>query len=74
MNNGLDRKVQLTTGTQTNFADDEFPADLLVELDRSRPRTLRAQLERGEIDEKKFRAMLDKALTRVDDRALFGLI
>src|ERR1700722_6701327 len=47
MNNGLDRKVQLTTGTQTNFADDEFPADLLVELDRSRPRTLRAQLERG---------------------------
>src|SRR5580658_8849737 len=47
MNNGLDRKVQLTTDTQTNFADDEFPADLLVELDRSRPRTLRAQLERG---------------------------
>src|ERR1700729_3737045 len=47
MNNGLDRKVQLATGTQTNFADDEFPADLLVELDRSRPRTLRAQLERG---------------------------
>jgi GntR family transcriptional regulator/MocR family aminotransferase len=47
MNNGLDRKIQLTTGTQTNFADDEFPADLLVELDRSRPRTLRAQLERG---------------------------
>ena len=32
-----------------------------------------AQLERGEIDEKKFRAMLDKALTRADDRALFGL-
>src|SRR3984885_2888253 len=47
MNNGLDRKIQLTTGTQTNYADDEFPADLLVELDRSRPRTLRAQLERG---------------------------
>src|SRR5580658_5859120 len=47
MNNGLDRKIQLTTDTQTNFADDEFPADLLVELDRSRPRTLRAQLERG---------------------------
>src|SRR6202035_2830564 len=47
MNNGVDRKVQLATGTQTNFADDEFPADLLVELDRSRPRTLRAQLERG---------------------------
>src|SRR3984957_4995625 len=47
MNNGLDRKVQLTTRTQTNFADDEFPADLLVELDRSRPRTLRAQLERS---------------------------
>src|ERR1700722_16842271 len=47
MNNGLDRKVQLATGTQTNFADDEFPADLVVELDRSRPRTLRAQLERG---------------------------
>jgi GntR family transcriptional regulator/MocR family aminotransferase len=37
----------LTTSTQTNFADDEFPADLLVELDRSRPRTLRSQLERG---------------------------
>ena len=48
MNNGVDRKVHLTTSTQTNFADDgEFPADLLVELDRSRPRTLRAQLERG---------------------------
>ena len=32
-----------------------------------------AQLERGEIDQKKFRAMLDKALIRKDDRALFGL-
>jgi GntR family transcriptional regulator/MocR family aminotransferase len=31
----------------TNFAVGEFPADLLVELDRTRPRTLRAQLERG---------------------------
>jgi len=47
MDNGLDRKVQLNPGTQTNFADDQFPADLLIELDRSRPRTLRAQLERG---------------------------
>src|ERR1700684_2238650 len=47
MNKCLDSEVQLATGTQTNFADDEFPADLLVELDRSRPRTLRAQLERG---------------------------
>jgi GntR family transcriptional regulator / MocR family aminotransferase len=32
---------------QTNFSDSEFPADLLVELDRARPRSLRAQLERG---------------------------
>jgi len=30
-----------------------------------------AQLERGEIDEKKFRVMRDQALTRADDRALF---
>ncbi len=30
-----------------------------------------AQLERGEIDEKKFRAMRDQALNRADDRALF---
>src|ERR1700685_4704006 len=47
MSNGLDRKIQLTTGTHANFADDKFPADLLVELTRSRPRPLRAQLERG---------------------------
>jgi GntR family transcriptional regulator/MocR family aminotransferase len=33
--------------TQSNVAVGEFPADLLVELDRSRPRGLRAQLERG---------------------------
>ena len=33
--------------TQSNAVDGEFPADLLVELDRSRPRGLRAQLERG---------------------------
>jgi GntR family transcriptional regulator/MocR family aminotransferase len=33
--------------TQSNTAGGEFPADLLVELDRSRPRGLRAQLERG---------------------------
>jgi GntR family transcriptional regulator / MocR family aminotransferase len=32
------------TSTQSNMA---FPADLLVELDRSRPRGLRAQLEHG---------------------------
>ena len=33
--------------TQSNRTGGEFPADLLVELDRSRPRGLRAQLERG---------------------------
>jgi GntR family transcriptional regulator / MocR family aminotransferase len=33
--------------TQSNAVDGEFPADLLVELDRSRPRGLRAQLELG---------------------------
>jgi GntR family transcriptional regulator / MocR family aminotransferase len=33
--------------TQSNAMGGEFPADLLVELDRSRPRGLRAQLERG---------------------------
>jgi GntR family transcriptional regulator / MocR family aminotransferase len=32
---------------QSNAADGEFPADLLIELDRSRPRGLRAQLEHG---------------------------
>jgi hypothetical protein len=31
----------------------------------------RRKLERGKIDEKKFRAMRDQALTRADDRALF---
>ena len=33
--------------SQSNGIGGEFPADLLVELDRSRPRGLRAQLERG---------------------------
>jgi GntR family transcriptional regulator / MocR family aminotransferase len=37
----------LATDTQSNAEDGEFPADLLIELDRSRPRGLRAQLERG---------------------------
>ena len=32
-----------------------------------------AKLERGEIDEKKTRAILDQALTRADDRALFDV-
>jgi hypothetical protein len=32
-----------------------------------------AKIERGEFDEKKLRAMLDSALTRKDDRELFGL-
>ena len=32
-----------------------------------------AKIERGEFDEKKLRAMLDSALTRKDDRQLFGL-
>ena len=36
----------MTASTQSNVAGG-FPADLLVELDRSRPRSLRAQLERG---------------------------
>jgi GntR family transcriptional regulator / MocR family aminotransferase len=43
----MDRKNQSTVNTQSNGVDGEFPADLLVELDRSRPRGLRAQLERG---------------------------
>src|ERR1700739_4315464 len=43
----MDRKIQLTANTQTNSTGGEFPADLLVHLDRSRPRSLRAQLERG---------------------------
>jgi GntR family transcriptional regulator / MocR family aminotransferase len=37
----------LTAITQSNSAEGEFPADLLVELDRSRPRGLRTQLEHG---------------------------
>jgi hypothetical protein len=32
-----------------------------------------AKIERGEFDEKKLQAMLDSALTRKDDRELFGL-
>src|ERR1700691_4748222 len=47
MKSGLDRKIQLTTTTQTNVSDSEFPADLLVDPGRARPRSLRAQLERG---------------------------
>src|ERR1700751_1245125 len=47
MGDGLDRKVQSLTDTQSNIAAGEFPADLLIELDRSRPRGLRTQLERG---------------------------
>ena len=43
----MDGKIQLTTNTQTNGTGGEFPADLLVQLDRSRPRSLRVQLERG---------------------------
>jgi hypothetical protein len=31
------------------------------------------KIERKEFDEKKLRATLDEALTRADDRALFGL-
>ncbi len=40
-------RVQSLTDSQSNLAGGEFPADLLVELDRSRPRGLRVQLERG---------------------------
>ena len=47
MGDGLDRKVQSLTDTQSNITAGEFPADLLIGLDRSRPRGLRAQLERG---------------------------
>lgn len=32
-----------------------------------------AKIERGEFDEKELKALLDSALTRKDDRALFGL-
>lgn len=37
----------MTITTQANFPASEFPADLLVDLDRTRPRSLREQLERG---------------------------
>ena len=37
----------MLTDTQSNITGGEFPADLLVELDRSRPRSLGAQFERG---------------------------
>lgn len=37
----------MSANTQTNGPTGEFPADLLVQLDRSRPRSLRIQLERG---------------------------
>jgi hypothetical protein len=35
--------------------------------------TILAKIERGEFDRKKLDAMLDEALTRKDDRALFRL-
>jgi hypothetical protein len=34
---------------------------------------LLARAERGKMDEKPLKALLDKALPRADDRALFGL-
>jgi GntR family transcriptional regulator / MocR family aminotransferase len=37
----------MTANVQSNAAVSAYPADLLVDLDRSRPRGLRAQLERG---------------------------
>jgi GntR family transcriptional regulator / MocR family aminotransferase len=47
MQSGLDRKIQLTTATKPNSVGGGFPPDLLVDLDHGRPRSLRAQLERG---------------------------
>src|ERR1700678_1116304 len=47
MKSGLDRNIQLTTATKTNFLNGEFPADLLVELNPARRGSVRAQLERG---------------------------
>jgi hypothetical protein len=35
--------------------------------------TILAEIERGEFEEKKLRAMLDATLMRADDRRLFGL-
>ena len=35
--------------------------------------TILAKIERGEFDRKRLDAMLNEALTRKDDRALFGL-
>jgi hypothetical protein len=45
----------------------DTPRKILVEA------IMFAKLERGELDKKKFRGMLDRALTRANLRALFDL-
>ena len=37
----------MTTTNKSNLCGGEFPPDLLIQLDHARPRSLRAQLERG---------------------------
>ena len=61
----IDARLQYLASKQTRRADTR--RKILVGA------IILAQLERGEIDQKKFLAMLDKALTEADDRALFGL-
>lgn len=43
--------------------------DPRIEGTRRKIRELKARRERARLDEKKFRAMLDRALTRADDHA-----
>jgi hypothetical protein len=56
----------------------QFPAAKQARLDKTWRKlmigaTILAKIERGKFDRKKRHAMLDEALTRKDDRALFGL-
>jgi hypothetical protein len=61
----LDNRLQFLAAKQARR--DETRRKILIGA------TILAKIERGEFDEKKLRAMLDEALTRSDDRKLFGL-
>ena len=61
----LENRLQFLAGKQARR--DETRRKILIGA------TILAKIERGEFAREKLDAMLDEALTRKDDRALFGL-
>ncbi len=61
----IDARLQYLASRRARRAD--TPRKILVGA------IILAKVERGEMDDKALRPMLDKALTQADDRALFGL-